>query len=140
MNEYSSGAHPVYFVADGGTVKLDPDDFSYDPLNEFMYEFGKWDPDFVPTDLKGNYSNFWRFCVGKNGIYAKNDMTSGSIYGQPLNKIKGENDYFGVAPAIGMTALYYAYEPAGVFCTTDFGFAKYAFAYCRRKIFFFSNR
>ena len=42
----------------------------------FMYEFGKWDPDFVPTDLKGNYSNFWRFCVGKNGIYAKNDMTS----------------------------------------------------------------
>ena len=34
------------FVADGGTVKLDPDDFSYDPLNEFMYEFGKWDPDF----------------------------------------------------------------------------------------------
>ena len=118
MNEYSSGAHPVYFVADGGTVKLDPDDFSYDPLNEFMYEFGKWDPDFVPTDLKGNYSNFWRFCVGKNGIYAKNDMTSGSIYGQPLNKIKGENDYFGVAPAIGMTALYYAYEPAGVFYDT----------------------
>ena len=118
MNEYSSGAHPVYFVADGGTVKLDPDDFSYDPLNEFMYEFGKWDPDFVPTDLKGNYSNFWRFCVGKNGIYAKNDMTSGSIYGQPLNKIKGENDYFGVAPAIGMTALYYAYEPAVVFYDT----------------------
>ena len=89
MNEYSSGAHPVYFVADGGTVKLDPDDFSYDPLNEFMYEFGKWDPDFVPTDLKGNYSNFWRFCVGKNGIYAKNDMTSGSIYGQPI-KSKGK--------------------------------------------------
>ena len=49
----------------GFAVKLDPDDFSYDPLNEFMYEFGKWDPDFVPTDLKGNYSIFGGFVLGK---------------------------------------------------------------------------
>lgn len=107
----ASGAHPVFLLTDEGAVKLDPDDFSYDYLNEVMYEFGKWDPDFVPTCMRGNYSNAWRFCVGNNGVYAKDDMTSGAIYGIQLNKLEGENDYFGVAPAVGMSGDPYSYQP-----------------------------
>lgn len=106
-----SGAHPVYLLSDEGAVKLLPDDFSYDYLNEVMYEFGKWNPDFVPTCMRGNYSNAWRFCVGKNGIYAKDDMSSGAIYGIQLNKLEGESSYFGVAPAIGMSGDPYSYQP-----------------------------
>lgn len=107
-----AGAHPVYLLTDEGAVKLHPDDFSYDYLNEVMYEFGKWDENFVPTCMRGNYSNVWRFCVGKNGIYAKDEMTSGAIYGIRLNKLEGENEYFGVAPAIGMSADPYSYQPS----------------------------
>lgn len=114
----TSGAHPVYLLSDDGAVKLHPDDFSYDYLNEVMYEFGKWDPSFVPTCMRGNYSNFWRFCIGPNGVYAKEDMTSGSVYGIRLNKLEGESEYFGVAPAIGMPADPYNYQPSVILYDT----------------------
>ena len=118
MNAFADGSYPVYLLSDDGTVELDPDDFSYDPLDEFKYQFGKWNPDFVPADLRGTYSNGWRICAGPNGIYVKEDMMIGGIYGKSLNKLDGEEKSFGVAPAVGLVTYAYAYDPAVIFYDT----------------------
>ena len=114
----NGGIPSVYLLSDDGGVRLDNDDFSYDPTNELKYEFGKFDSDFVPTDIKGNFTNAWRICVGKNGIYTKEDRTFDGVYGLPLNKLEGEDEYFGVAPTIGMLYSGYAYNSAVIFYDT----------------------
>lgn len=118
MYEAGTGNHPVYLVTDEGGVKLDVQDFSYDPVNELQYEFGMYPEGFVPWRMAGNYMDAWRICVGNKGVYTKNDMTSGSIYGMPINKIEGEKDYYGVAPAIGMSPYPYNMGPAIVLYDT----------------------
>ena len=39
-------------------------------------------------------------------MYGKGTII-GAIYGMRLNKLDGETDYFDVAPAIGMSGIYY---------------------------------
>ena len=39
----------------------------------------------------------------------------GALYGMPINKIEGENDYFEVAPAIGLPADAFSINPAILF-------------------------
>ncbi|MFR3329966.1 MAG: PKD-like family lipoprotein [Odoribacter splanchnicus] len=118
MYEAGSGNHPVYLVADDGGVKLDNEDFSYDPVNELQYEFGLYPEGFIPWCMAGDYMDSWRICVCNKGVYAKNEMTSGAIYGMPINKIEGEKDYYGVAPAIGMSPYPYNMGPAIVLYDT----------------------
>lgn len=100
-----SGTRPVYFLAEEAQAKLDDDDFSYDYENDLMYEFAEWRDGFVPTCMVGTYGDC-RLCVGKDGVYGKGTI-AGAIYGMRLNKLDGETDYFEVAPAIGMSGIYY---------------------------------
>ena len=111
----SASEQPVYLLAEDGTIKLNPADLGYQEDNLFEYEFGMSYPELKVQRLAGNYSNMWRICVTDQGVFAKNDMTSGALYGMPINKIEGENDYFDVAPAIGLTPYPYSYNPAVLF-------------------------
>ena len=100
-----SAPRPVYFLAEEAQAKLDDDDFSYDYENDLMYEFAEWRDGFVPTCIVGTYGDC-RLCIGKDGVYGKGTI-AGAIYGMRLNKLDGETDYFDVAPAIGMSGIYY---------------------------------
>lgn len=100
-----SAPRPVYFLAEEAQAKLDDDDFSYDYENDLRYEFAEWRDGFVPTCMVGTYGDC-RLCIGKDGVYGKGTII-GAIYGMRLNKLDGETDYFDVAPAIGMSGIYY---------------------------------
>lgn len=97
---------------------MNHDDFSYDAANNLQYEFGLYEDGFVPLRMAGNYMDVWRICVSNKGVFAKSEMTPGAIYGMPINKIEGEKDYYGVAPAIGISPYPYNMSPAVVFYDT----------------------
>lgn len=100
-----SGTPPLYLLTENAYAKLDDDDFSYDYMNDLMFEFAAWEDGFLPTCIAGTYDNC-RLCIGKNGVYGKTDSYQ-ALYGMRLNKLEGETDYFEVAPAIGMSGVYY---------------------------------
>lgn len=111
----SASEQPVYFLSEDGTIKLNPADLGYLAENSLEYEFATSYPELKAQRLAGNYTSMWRICVTDQGVFAKNDMTIGALYGMPINKIEGEEDYFEVAPAIGMTPYPYSYNPAVLF-------------------------
>ncbi len=121
----AAGENPVYLVAKDGAVKLDPKDLGYDELNNVEYEFAQTPSNMEPLRMAGNYVNAWRICVTDKGVFAKDDMMTGSLYGMPINRLDGESEYFGVAPAIGMTAYPYDYNPAVIlYDTTNLRFVQ----------------
>ena len=70
-----------------------------------MYEFAEWRDGFVPT-LYG--WNLWGLSpLHRQGWCVWKGNNTGAIYGMRLNKLDGETDYFDVAPAIGMSGIYY---------------------------------
>lgn len=111
----SASEQPVYFLSEDGAIKLESSNLGYAEDNALNYEFAMSYPDLKPLRIAGTYSNMWRICVTSEGVFAKNDMTFGALYGMPINKIEGEEDYFEVAPAIGLTPYPYAYNPAILF-------------------------
>lgn len=106
----------LYLLTEDDCIKLDDDDFSHDYMNDLMYEFAAWEDGFVPTCMVSTYEGC-RLCIGKNGVYGKTTVTQ-AIYGMRLNKLEGETDYFEVAPAIGISGVYY-YTYFGTFILYD---------------------
>ena len=111
---YIASEQPI-LICEDDAIKLDPVNLEYQKENLFEYEFGISYPELKIQRFAGNYYNKWRICITTQGVFAKNDLMFGALYGMPINKIEGENDYFEVAPAIGLPADAFSINPAILF-------------------------
>lgn len=114
----STGDPRFYLITETTTTKLNMDTYEWDEGNDIRYEMLEYPDNFIASVRTAGMG--WELLVSDKYVYGGTTYGQQVLFGVPINFIEGDGDnYFNVAPAVGVNTSYSAYQPKRVLYDTS---------------------
>lgn len=107
-----------YLMTETTTATLDVATYEWDEGNDIRYEMLEYPVDFVASNRTAGMG--WELLVSDKYVFGGTTFGQQVLFGVPINFIAGDNEnYFNVAPAVGVNTSYSAYNPNRILYDTS---------------------